>query len=795
MICPYCNKENPDGTFFCVECGMILEDFTPKTEPKTEPEETDSSYTSFVDEEPAAPAAPIEPAVEAVPATPVEPASDIPAAETTVVETLPAAALPVVEEIPASTDNTAATPIAEAAPAEAVPAAITPVVEVIPAEKTAAPAASVPAEAAPVPMVTAPVAPVVDTSPTITAPAITLPPVPTPVVAPTQPAKSEQLNVSDKTLVSVAGGTAAKKKLPVPLPAIIGGAAGIVVVIVVVIVLIATAPARRYQKAMKAWDNGDYEKAAAEFEAMGNFKDAVDRAAEATAEMHYSKGKKAFEDGDYETAKAEFTEAGSYKDAADMVKESEKANHYISGCSLLVSGKYDSAIIELNKAEGYKDSETLIKRCYFELGEIALANNNLDEATEYYKRAGNYQNASEKSSEISYNRGNSAYNSGNFLEAANYFAQAGNFSDAEQRAKELYYKLGNEAFDKKDYDNASNYLKLAGDHLDASEKAKVAAYNSAAIYLKSKDYEKAGKYLALAGDYKNAEGVLLKCIQNFVKAKDYDNARKMAVSYTGDNAGSWNSYIDGMIAFTNKDFITAANSFRAAGDFLNAVVCYKSSNYNQGLAYVKVKDFSSARSFFAAGDDYSYSKDLIHLCDAEIHYAAGRIAKASQEYAKINKKTKISQFDIWGRKVHVDARVTLERAKGNYEVKSNIIYVKRTETAGYSDEKYAPNPMDGQYLTLSFTMNSNGTFDITIELTYARYVNYSYYSSDAKTELRTITKTFKKQKKLPTSIKLDNNTTLRFAKSVFTLVYTKNVENGTYIDQFSSTVSYNKVKA
>lgn len=749
MICPYCNKENPDDTFFCSECGKILEDFSPKPEPEPEPEETDSSFTSFVDEKNAATSAPAEP-VESAPSEPV----------------------------------------AEPAPIEPVPAAIAPIepaAETVPSEPVPAPAAIIPITGI---TNTAPASPVSVSEPAATesGKAAQLPVVPSEPEVKTVPA------VSEKALVPVKAEPLPKKKKKIPLPAIIGGAAG-VVVLIVVIVIIATAPARKYRKAMKALDNGDYEEAATQFKEMGDYKDAFDKVNEAIAESHYSKGQKAFDDGDYETAKTEFTAAGSYKDASDKARESERAGYYAYGCSLITSGQYDSAIAEFNKCDGYKDSVTQIKKCYYLLGENALAHDSLDEATEYFKLADDYQNGSGKASEISYDRGEKAYNDGNLSEAAKFFALAGNHRDAEQRSKELYYKLGTEANNKKDYDNAANYLKLAGDYLDASDKTKVAAYNSAVIYLKAKDYEKAGYYLALAGDYRNSQNALIKQIQALVKAKDYDNARKMIVSYSGEDAGSWSNYIDGMIAFNNKDFISAANSFKAAGEFLNSVVCYKSSNYNHGLVLLKNKQFSEARPYFVAGGNYSVSKDLVHLCDAEIYYASGKIAQASKEYAKINKKTKISQFNIWSRKTHVDTRVTLERAKGNYSADSNRIYVKRTETnGGYSDERYSSNVWDGQYINLSFTMNSNGTFDITIELAYGRYRNYAYYSSDAKNEIYTITKKYKKQKKMPTTFKIDNNTTLKYSKNTFTLVYTKNVDNGSYIDQFSSTVVYKKVE-
>lgn len=583
-----------------------------------------------------------------------------------------------------------------------------------------------------------------------------------------------------------------KSKLVLNVPILVA-AAGIIVVAIGVTIFFVTLPGRKYKKAVKAYDRGDYAAAASQFEAMGNFRDAVERAEEATKMMHYDNGQKAFDSGDFEKAKEEFAAAGDFKDAPTMITTSERAGHYQKAAMLLTSGDYKAAITEFEYSDRYNDASEQIRKCYYQLGEAALAKDSLDEAVEYFNLAGTYSDASRKSSEINYKRAETAYNSGDVLLAAKYFSEAGAYNNADKRAKEIYYTLGVTAYKKKDYVTAAEHLRLAGNYKDAETYANAAYYTNAVTFLKAKNYEKAGLYLGLAGTYKNADQLMIKSIQNLVNAKQYENAQLIVKNYSGTDAGSWSNYIDGMVAFKNKDFASAAEHFRLAGDFLNSQVCYTSSLYNEGIVLFKSKSYSNARTYFAKCGKYKFAQDLVKICDGEIHYAAGRILKASQQYAKVSKKFTLAGFNFKSRKTHIDGRLTLERAKGDWIAKGNKITVVHTDVNGYTNDWYASDLWSGQYLKLSFEMNSDGTFNITIEVCFGRYTSYADYSSDLTSDRRTIKKTYTKQKKLPTSIKLDTNVTLKYVKSTFTIAYSKIEKTAdSATNQFSSVVSYKK---
>lgn len=590
---------------------------------------------------------------------------------------------------------------------------------------------------------------------------------------------------------SVADNANEKKKSP--LIFFIG--IGILVLIIAsfsAIYLLSTASQRKYKQAKKAYEAGDYEKAASYFDSIGDFQDSKTLAEEAKSLFHYENGRKAFDSKDYAKAVEEFTAAGNCKDAEAMVREAVLAGFYSKGVELSDSGDYLAALDEFSKASDYKDTQEQIKKCYYQLGEAAFAKNDFDEAEKYFNLANDYNNATAKIPEINYKRGEVAFDSGDMLKAAGCFNLAGKFKDAEERAKDLYYTLAVDTYNKKEYEKAANYFSIIGDYKDSAVYSPDAYYNGAIAYLNDKDYENAGKYLGLAGKYKDANKIMIRTIQKLVKAEEFENARKLCLQYSADDTYQWSKYIDGMIAFKEQNFESAAAFFKDAGDFLNSNECYLSSNYNQGLLYLKDKSFSQARPFFVLGGSYKFSKDLVNVCDAETKYAEGAISQASKLYAKVSKKTKITEFDVQGRKAHVNARLTLENVKGNWSAKTNTIFVKHTESEGYSHQWNASYVWEGQYITLSFTQNTNGTFNITVEVTFGAYTNYSYYSYDLNHELKTYKKTYKNQKQLPTSMKLDNNATLKYSSGAFKVVYSKYVKSGSATNQFGSTVTYKK---
>lgn len=112
----------------------------------------------------------------------------------------------------------------------------------------------------------------------------------------------------------------AKKKLDKKV--LIGIGAALVVVLIVVFVLVyknSIVPAKNYDLAEQTLQNEEYDDAAAQFEALGDYKDSEER----VLECYYEKGKSLMAKGSYSAAIKAFEEADNYADAANQISKAE----------------------------------------------------------------------------------------------------------------------------------------------------------------------------------------------------------------------------------------------------------------------------------------------------------------------------------------------------------------------------------------------------------------------------------------------------------------------------------------
>lgn len=111
----------------------------------------------------------------------------------------------------------------------------------------------------------------------------------------------------------------AQKILSIAIVAIIAAVAIFFVVTKIVI------PNSNYDTAVELMDSGKYEEAIAAFEAMGDYKDSVDKIDECNKGTDYNTAIKLMESGLYEYAITAFKELGDYKDCADKIDECNTA--------------------------------------------------------------------------------------------------------------------------------------------------------------------------------------------------------------------------------------------------------------------------------------------------------------------------------------------------------------------------------------------------------------------------------------------------------------------------------------
>lgn len=565
-----------------------------------------------------------------------------------------------------------------------------------------------------------------------------------------------------------------------------------VLVAVAITVLIIKYPSIQYNKAVKAYDAGDYEKAYNYFQSAGNFNDAKTKAQDSAVRMHYANGKAAFDIENYTLAKEEFTQAGDYSDAKEMAKESEFAIKYLEGQKNLESGDYLSAISSFELCKDYKDSSELIKLCNYKLGEDALSKEAFDDAYKYFTNAGDYKDSATRLSETLYKRAETELSKGNTLTAAAYFEQAGDYKDANERYRDIYYNLGTDALNKKDYDKAAEYLRLAGDYKDAANKGLIAYYYKAVSLINKKEYDEAGKYLVLSENYKESKTLLANTLSKLIKVNDYENAKILVSHFSGNDLVKYSYYIDGMIAYNAKKYEDAAKFFLNCNSFLNSSELYKESLYNHGINLLLSGTYNRASNIFKELGKYKYASDLANVSNAELHYNLGDYTVAASLYSKVSKNVKITGFDVQSRKTHAITKGTLVKIKGKWRVNSQDVYAVWSYPDGSSSKNSLNTTYTGQYINLTYTENDDGTFNINGEIIYTRYIKFKDTNDYVVPEYPTATINLKNIKSFPSVIKIDYSTQLQYKNGVFTLKYSYDYKCDKFTTKCRSTIKYKR---
>ncbi len=143
----------------------------------------------------------------------------------------------------------------------------------------------------------------------------------------------------------------------------------------------------------------------------------------------YNKAVKAFENAQYDEAFETFTELKDYKDSVDKAKEAEAEKKYLNAKNFVEKGDINSlkeAAHIYSDLGTYKDCVHQLKATYYSIAAIEYNSYDFENAASHYKLCCNYQNSAQM--EISArNQGilmkaANAYNTGKYMDAVGYSA-------------------------------------------------------------------------------------------------------------------------------------------------------------------------------------------------------------------------------------------------------------------------------------------------------------------------------------------------------------------------------------
>lgn len=142
-------------------------------------------------------------------------------------------------------------------------------------------------------------------------------------------------------------------------------------------------PAMQYSSAVKAYDGGDYARAADIFAKLDDYKDAQAYRTQAELGVHYNNANLKAQAGEYAQAIQEYKNAKDFSDSKTRLLES----YDLYGDSLLSAGKYDEAV------EAYRSAGKTSKvvTAYNKKGEALFLGKQYDEAADAFGAAGNQE--------------------------------------------------------------------------------------------------------------------------------------------------------------------------------------------------------------------------------------------------------------------------------------------------------------------------------------------------------------------------------------------------------------------
>jgi len=161
-----------------------------------------------------------------------------------------------------------------------------------------------------------------------------------------------------------------------------------------------------YLAAEQAAASGDYAQAASMFTALGEYRDAQERAGFCKQASRFAEGEAAFAAGHYAEAASIFAEVHDFDDAGDKI--------LACGAALLDAGEYGAAI----EAFAYSGSKKAAAGTAYAQGCLALRDEDYDAAAEAFLTAGDAYGAAERLLETRFLRAEACWREGRLNTAA-----------------------------------------------------------------------------------------------------------------------------------------------------------------------------------------------------------------------------------------------------------------------------------------------------------------------------------------------------------------------------------------
>ena len=336
-----------------------------------------------------------------------------------------------------------------------------------------------------------------------------------------------------------------------------------------------------YKAAVELFEGGQYEEAAGAFDALGDYKDASERA-DAARDKIYEAAELLFGKKDYEKAIGEFSKLGKYRDAPKRIETIQKQIVYEAAVALMEQNEYEEAAKKFAELGDYKDAPELADGSQYQFAEALFGQGKYWQAIEEFSKLGDYKDAPGRietiQKQIAYETAVALAKQGKHEEAAKKFVELGDYRDAPELAADSQYKFADSLFKQEKYEQAiENFTKL-GSYKDAPNRVKEVqnevAYKEAEALFKQKKYGQAIEGFAKLGNYRDAsqraaevQGETIKEALAAFKKGDFDASKNLfgmlPAKFEGKNICI--DTVSAVLEYKARNWVKASQMFNSLG--------------------------------------------------------------------------------------------------------------------------------------------------------------------------------------------------------------------------------------
>lgn len=363
----------------------------------------------------------------------------------------------------------------------------------------------------------------------------------------------------------------------------------------------------------------------------------------------------------------------------------------------------------------------------------------------------------------------------------------------------IYLNSGNKAFDKGDYVKASACYSKSSLLASSPDELIKKDYADGRNLFDNGEYAKAGVFFHKELSFSDSEDYAYQCGMKLIDQQDYAGAANVLENITVNDAESYYNYAKGIAQYDLQNYNSAEHYMSVAAEKLEeAKTLLPKYNYDYGKYLFNEEEYSKASEQFKKAGEYEDSKKYVTGClvmQAESSLKKGYLHDAYNQYNALPSDFTFNGISVLERKKNLSNGKAFVNICGKWSPTSNYIESRNVYNENGSWEGWNIDKLQtDQSLIVECKMNDDGTFNISGSVSFYRFSDYSSLRNSMRATIKTESFTEKNLSNVPSSIRIDENTVLKYSSSGFVLEYrVKDPYSIHFTNHYNTTVNFGKI--